>query len=619
MTLIRFAAPVVIAAALNALLCGSLSAQKISLTVDARSTAEKMLRVHESIPVKSGPFTFRYPKWIPGQHAPQGPIQGLTGLRFEANGRPIRWTRDAFDVFTFHVEVPSGIDRVDASFDFIEPDHNSATAKLMVLEWNSTLLYPANVPATLLLVTPQLLLPNAWKIGTSLLIQEQSGQTVRFADVSLERLIDSPVIAGEYYRAIDLTPSNETVHHELDLVADSPVGLDIPDATRQRMINLVAESGKLFGARHYHQYHFLLALSDDLAHFGLEHADSSASRLSERLLLMPSADMELGDLLGHEFAHSWNGKFRRPADLTLDDYQRPVQTELLWVYEGFTDFLGSVLAARSGLWNSDEYHEYLATIAASLGPGRPGRTWRTLLDTAVAEPGLHGARGWTGWRREGDYYEEGDLIWLEIATTIRSVSQGRSSIDAFCRSFYGGANHGAEVQTYTFESLLTALNRSTPFDWAGLLNVRLNGLSPEPPLTGIENGGWKLLYDRSPTRLVGPRGGSTDIYSIGLQLDAGGAILDSLVGSPAFQAGIVSGMKVIGVNGRLYTHDLLEDAIAGAQNDRSLMITLIVTNETFIKTYVIDYHDGIRYPHLVRDNQQPDYLDQLISSHAVSE
>lgn len=613
MKIIRFAARFVLLAPLYTAIRSPLSAQSISLTVDATSTAEKILHVHESIPVKAGPFTFHYPKWIPGQHAPQGPIQGVTGLRFEANGTPISWIRDAFDVFTFHVEIPTGIDRVNANFDFIEPDHNSATAKLIVLEWNSALLYPADIPMTELVFSPRLVLPSGWKLGTSLPIQNQSEQTIRFADLTLERLIDSPVIAGEYYRAINVTPTDEPIQHELDLVADSPAGLDIPETTRQHITNLVAESGKLFGARHYRQYHFLLALSDELAHFGLEHADSSASRLSEQLFLTPGAGMELGELLGHEFVHSWNGKFRRPYDLTLDNYGQPMRTDLLWVYEGLSDFLGSLLATRSGLWTADEYHEYLATTAAALGPGRPGRTWRTLLDTAIAEPGPHGARGWAGWRREADYYEEGGLIWLEIAMTFRHASEGHKSMDDFCHSFYGGPNNGAEVKTYTFDALLRALNQIVSFDWDTLLNVRLNGLSVEPPLTGIEDGGWKLVYDQSPTRLLGPRAGSTDLYSIGLQIDTGGAVSDSLVGSPAFKAGIVSGMKVIGVNDRLYTHDRLEEAISAAHNDRSQTITLIVANDTYIKACLIDYHSGIRYPHLIRDDQQPDSLDQLVT------
>ena len=384
------------------------------------------------------------------------------------------------------------------------------------------------------------------------------------------------------------------------------------------MTNLVAESGKLFGTRHYRDYHFLLTLSDHVAHFGLEHHESNDSRLPERVLISPNAGMALGGLLSHEFVHSWNGKFRRPADLATPYYEEPMQTDLLWGYEGLTDYLGPMLAARSGLWSKDEYHEYLASIAASLGPGRPGRTWRPLLDTASGEPGLgFGARGWSSWRRGTDYYDEGDLLWLEVATIVHRESHGQKSIDDFCQAFHGGPNSGPEVKTYTFEELVAALNAIAPFDWATFFHTRLDSTAPESPTGGIENGGWKVAFSGEPSKLTGRRGAATDIYSIGLQLGADGSVGDSLVGSPAFQAGISSGMKVIGVNGRVYTHDLLEDAIKDAK-DSSQPISLIVVNDDYINTATINYHGGYRYPHLVRDDQKPDYLDDLIKPRVES-
>jgi len=590
----------------------ALAAETISLTVDATKSAQKILRSHESIPVKPGPLTIYYPKWIPGEHGPEGPIGSVTGLKFEGNGKTIPWVRDTLDLFTFHVEIPAGVSQLEANFDFIEPEGNSATDKLTVLEWNDVVLYPAGTPAEQLSYVAKLVLPTGWKFGTSLPVDAQAGSTVSFKPISLDLLVDSPVIAGEFYRSIDITPAGEPIHHELDLVADSTEALNINAKNQQQMTNLVAESGKLFGARHYRDYHFLLTLSDHVAHFGLEHHESNDSRLPERALTGPGAGMAIGGLLAHEFVHSWNGKFRRPADLAVPYYEQAMETDLLWGYEGLTDYLGPLLAARSGLWSPEEYHEYLASIAASLGPGRPGRTWRPLLDTAIGEPGMNG-RGWFTWRRGTDYYDEGDLLWLEVATIIHRESKGQKTIDDFTQAFHGGPNNGPEVKTYTFDQLVSSLNAIAPFDWATFFHTRLNSTAPEAPTGGIENGGWKVVFDGEPSKLTGRRGAATDVYSIGLQLSPDGQVGDAMVGSPAFEAGISSGMKVIGVNGRVYTHELLEDAIKGAK-DSSTPITLLVVNDDYINTATVNYHGGARYPHLVRDDAKADYLDELIKA-----
>jgi predicted metalloprotease with PDZ domain len=595
------------------------AAETILLTVDATKTPEKILRSHEVIPVQPGPLTIYYPKWIPGEHAPSGPISGVTGLKFEGNGKVIPWTRDTLDVFTFHVDIPAGVSSLDADFDFIEPEGNSATDKLTVVEWNDVILYPAGTPATQQTFDAKIILPDGWKYGTSLPLDNASGNQVTFKPISLDMLVDSPIIAGEFYRAIDITPPGEPIHHELDLVADSEIALNISADNQKQMTNLVAESGKLFGTRHYRDYHFLLTLSDHVAHFGLEHHESNDSRLPERALISPGSGMALGGLLAHEFVHSWNGKFRRPADLAVPYYEQPEETDLLWGYEGLTDYLGPMLAARSGLWTPEEYHEYLASIAASLGPGRPGRTWRPLLDTAIGEPALgFGGRGWFTWKRGTDYYDEGDLLWLEVATIIHRESHGQKTIDDFCQLFHGGPNNGPEVKPYTFNDLVSTLNSVAPFDWATFFHTRLNSTSPEAPTGGIENGGWKVTFGPEPSKLTGRRGGATDIYSIGLQLGADGTVADSIFGGPAFNAGIVSGMKVIGVNGRIYTHDLLEDAIKASVKDSSPPISLVVVNDDYIHTDNINYHGGPRYPHLVRDEAKPDYLDELIKPHAAS-
>ena len=618
MELCRFRALVVLAITLVIAAPAALAGQTISVTVDATRTQQKLLSAHEVIPVKPGPLTLYYPKWIPGEHGPNGPIAGLTGLKFEADGKTIPWQRDLLDVYTFHLEIPAGVSRLEAKYDYIEPDGVSATDKLLVLEWNEVVLYPAGVPAQQLTYEAKILMPDGWKFGSSLPVEKHSGKQVSFKPISLDMLVDSPVITGEYYRAIDITPPGEPIHHELDMVADSEAALNMSIENQKQMINLVAESGKLFGARHYRDYHFLLTLSDHVAHFGLEHHESNDSRLPERALLLPSSGMFLGGLLAHEFVHSWNGKFRRPADLSTPDFEAPMETDLLWGYEGLTDYLGPMLAARSGLWTQEQYHEHMAAIAASLGPGRPGRTWRPLLDTAIGEPELGRVRGWLNWRRGTDYYDEGDLLWLEVATVIHRETHGQKSIDDFCQAFHGGPNHGAEVKTYTFDELVSTLNAIAPFDWAGFFHTRLNSTSADAPTGGIENGGWKVVLNTEPMKLQGRNGDPGDVYSIGLKVGTDGTVTDAIVGSPAFEAGVSSGMKVIGVDGRVYSHDLLEDAIKAAK-DTSQPVTLLVVVDDYYRTCVINYHGGDKFPHLVREADKPDYLDELIKPRAATQ
>ncbi|HTS12797.1 MAG TPA: hypothetical protein VMH00_11820 [Candidatus Limnocylindrales bacterium] len=589
---------------------------QISVTVDATKAPEKLVRTIESIPVKAGPLALYYPKWIPGEHGPDGPIVNLTGLKIMANGKLIPWQRDLLDLWKFHVDVPAGTDHLDVSFDYLEPTAGgfatsaaSATDKLLVIEWNQNVLYPSGPRSDQIFFKPTLILPDGWKFGTPQHVESQSGNQVSFAPISLERLVDSPVITGQYYRAVDITPAGEPIHHELDMVADSEIALDISPELTKEMTNLVAEAGKLFGSRHYHEYHFLLTLSDHVAHFGLEHNECNDSRLPERVLLGPNAGLSLGGLLAHEYAHSWSGKFRRPADLTTPDFEVPMKTDLLWDYEGFTEFAGPLLAARSGLWTPEEYRANLANIAAALGPGRPGRSWRPLVDTAVGQE-LGFARGWGNWRRGTDYYDEGDLLWLTVATIIHEQSHGQKSLEDFTHLFYGGPNNGPEVKTYTFEDVVKALNSVVPYDWAGFLREKVDAIAPNPPLGGIENGGWKFVMNDEAPRERGRRGGPGDQYSIGLSIGEDGTVNDSIYGGPAFKAGITPGMKIVGINGRVYTHDLLEDAIK-ASKDNSGPISLLVVNDDYYKTANIDYHGGPLYPHLERDESKPDYLDEL--------
>ncbi|MGH9487211.1 MAG: M61 family peptidase [Terriglobales bacterium] len=585
----------------------------IALTVDASQAPLKVLYTHEAIPVKPGPFTLLYPKWIPGEHEPDGPIGNVTGLKIQGNGKAIPWKRDLLDVFTFHVVVPPGVHQLDVNFNYIEASAGefssggSATAKLVDVNWNQNLLYPAGVDAHEVMVDANLEIPPQWNFGTALPVASQRGSEIRFKPASLTLLIDSPVIAGEYMRKINITPPGEKIYHEWDIVADSPAALAVPPALIQGMKNLVQQAGILFGSRHYRDYHFLLTLSDHVAHFGLEHHESDDSRLPERIMLQPNGIEETGFLLSHEYVHSWNGKFRRPADLASPPYEAPMETNLLWVYEGLTDFLGHVLPVRAGLWTPQDFRQFYANIAAELGPGRPGRTWKPLLDTAVSVPGMfeNGDPQWLNWRRSADYYDEGDLLWLEVATIIHDQSHGAKSFKDFLRAFYGGPNLGPQLKTYTFDQLCAALDAVQPYDWAGFFHERLNSLSLTPPLGGLVDSGWKYVLDGQDAQ-----GGGDLEYSLGLELGPDGSVVDSVVGSAAYKAGIVAGMKVIGVNGRTYTRARLDDAVAASPTS-SGPIALLVVNDSYYETCLVGYHGGPMAPRLER-NGAPDYLSQFL-------
>jgi predicted metalloprotease with PDZ domain len=589
----------------------------IVLTVDATQAPMKILHSHMVMPVKPGPLTLYYPKWIPGLHEPAGPIGNVAGLKFGANGKAIPWERDLSDVFTFHVVVPAGVTRLDIDMDYLEPSSfggpaaGSATDKLLDLTWNQVLLYPAGTAAARIVYHAAIVLPAGWKFGTALPVEHQSSNRVTFHPVALNRLVDSPLIAGEYYRSYDVTPSGEPIHHEIDLVADSGAALAMSPVVQKALANLVAQEVRLFGSPHYRDYHFLVTLSDQMIHFGIEHHESDDSRLPERVFLLPNAGREAGGLLAHEFAHSWDGKFRRPADLSTPEFETPMKTDLLWVYEGLTTYLGNVLATRSGLWTPEDYHEYIAGIAASMGPGRPGRTWRPLLDTAVAVPGMFSFGGWPNWSRGSDYYEEGNLLWLEVAAIIHDQSHGEKSMDDFCREFFGGPNHGPELKTYTFGDIVNALNRVVAYDWAKFFHERLDSTSSEAPLGGLTASGWKLFYDSQPLDSGSSTGERNVEYSIGLSLRADGTVIDSIYNGPAFRAGITPGMKVVGVNGRLFTPKALGDAIKATRHGARTLSLLVLNNE-YYKTCTIDYAGGERYPHLARIEGTPDSLDEIL-------
>jgi predicted metalloprotease with PDZ domain len=608
--------------ALCTLASTSMHAQAIRLLVDLTDAPRNIYHATLNIPARPGAMTLVFPKWIPGNHRPSGPISALTGIHMEGAGQQLRWERDPVDMYAFHVTVPDSVREIDVSLDAITSNDSAggggpaASSNLLDLNWNAVVLYPQGVDSDAIEFVPSVKLPAGWKYGTALIPAHVSGDEVEFAPVSLTALVDSPLIAGAHYQRIDLTDSTEKPQHLMDVVADNETDLAMKPQDLAAYRKLVGETGALFGARHYRQYHFLYTLSDQVGGHGLEHHESNDSAAAERTLLDPDLHLLYADLLPHEFAHSWNGKYRRPAGLATRNYQEPMIGDLLWVYEGLTDYLGTLLAERSGLLSPEQYRESLASTAASLDH-RSGRSWRPLEDTArsVQILRLMGPQ-WSNWRRGLDYYPEGELIWLEVDSIIREQTQGRRSLDDFCRYFEGGQSGPPMVVSYTFDDVVHALNDVVPYDWAKLLRERVSSTGTHAPLGGIERDGWKLVYNDQPnifSKAIEKLFKSADFsFSLGFTLAEDGKFNDVIVGSPAYQSGIGPGMKLIAVNGRKWTPRVMRAALKAAQGTVA-PIELLVENSEFYQTYSISYHQGEQNPHLERISERPDRLAFLLT------
>ena len=593
----------------------------ITLAVDAREVDRKIFHARETIPANPGRLTLVYPKWIPGEHGPTGPITDLVGLRFLIGGKPIAWRRDAVDMYAFHVDVPAGAQSVDVSLDFLSAASTSGfssaasvTPHLAIVTWNQLLLYPLGLKTDDVKIQASLTLPAGWNHGTALRTTAKRGDELTFAPVSLTTLVDSPVLAGQFFLPIALDPSGRPV--ELDLAADSAPSLQISAELTGKLRRLVGEADALFGARHFDDYHFLLTLSDYVAHFGLEHHQSNDSRVYEKAVLDQSPSL---GVLAHEYVHSWNGKYRRPAGLVTPDFQEPMQGELLWIYEGLTQYLGYLLAVRSGLWTDQYYKERLALVSAYLD-NLPGREWRPLVDTTVAAQLLYPApNAWAAYRRGTDFYDEGWLIWLDVDTLIRSMTGGQKSLDNFCQTFHGGASGSPAVRPYTLDDVVTALNDVAPYDWKTFLTTRVGRTGPRAPLDGVTRGGWRLVYNdtRNEHALFLEKGElkRTDAgYSIGVRVHDDGTVIDAVPGTPGFAAGLVPGIKIIAVGGKKWSPDVLRAALLASEKGRTA-VALRVENQTATADLTVDYHDGLREPHLERSSGA-DILKDIMAPHA---
>ena len=589
----------------------------MTLEVDARDTARGIFVIKQRIPVtNAGPMVLLYPEWLPGNHAPRGPIEKLAGLHFSADGKPIAWKRDDVDVYAFHIVVPEGTKAIEASFQYLTPTAGDQgrivmTPDMLNLQWNATALYPAGYFTRRIPVKATLTLPEGWTAATAMRPASQQGSVIRYQETDFETLVDAPVFAGRNVRQERLS---DDVY--LNIVADRPEQLAATPEQIAPHRNLVTQATKLFGAQHYDRYDFLLALSDRQGGIGLEHHRSSENGVGASYFTDWAGAVGDRDLLPHEYTHSWNGKFRRGADLFTPDFRTPMRNSLLWVYEGQTQFWGYVLAARSGLLTRAEALDALALVAGGLDI-RTGRQWRPLIDT-TDDPIMSARRpkGWTSWQRSEDYYNEGLLIWLDADSLIRQLSGGKRSLDDFARAFFGVQDRDWGQLPYRFEDVVATLDQVQPHDWTAFLRERLERPADKAPLDGFTRGGYRLAYTDQPTPFFSANEKDrkvTDLsWSGGLTLDNDGKISGVAWGSAAFDVGLTVGSQIISVNGRSYSGEEIKGAVKSAKGGRT-GIRLLVKNANLFREVDLNWTQGLRYPRLQRSGGGAASLDALLT------
>jgi predicted metalloprotease with PDZ domain len=603
----------------------------IQIVADLSDAPRKLYHAEIDLPVTAGPLTLTTPQWIPGNHRPTGPVDSITGVEFTANGQSILWRRDDVDLFQFHLVVPKGVTTIHAHLDCIVTDRVSQ--KMAVLEWERLLLYPAKTPVRDIPIQASLIVPAGWGIGTALTPigsgpypVPAAGSTTRYAATNVEQLEDSPVITGQYFHEFALA-KEVSPKHFIDVVSDAPEDSNLRASLRAELSNLVRESSALYNSHHYNAYHFLLTLSDGAGEEGLEHGQSSDNGVEEKGYADDAHQLAFADLLPHEFTHSWNGKYRRPVGLYQPDFATAQQGALLWVYEGMTQYLGDMLAARTGIMTQAQYRDMLAITAASLDY-RPGRQWRSTEDTAIAASILRtGSHAWANWKRGQDYYDEGELLWLDADTLIRKLTQNKKSLDDFQKIFLGnGGDTGPLIVTYTFDELVQDMNAVVAYDWATFLHDRVDKINLRADVAGIEQGGYRLVYkdrpnavERTLASVAGPKEKGPDCwFSIGLRIGDDGAISDVRWGGPADKARLAPGEKIIAVDGQVFSADALRTAIREAKGGTE-PIHLIVQADSFVSVVNVNYFDGERFPALERVEAVPAYLDDITKPLTIPE
>jgi predicted metalloprotease with PDZ domain len=596
---------------------------QITVSVDATDILRHVYHVHETLSGVGPDTVLLYPQWIPGTHAAEGTLDRLGGLRISAGGTPVTWVRDPVNVWALRVHAPAGTHTLQIDFDYLSPTTDDVgdleiSPNLLMIEWNEVVFYPAGYYTRQIPLQASVTLPTGWQFGTSLEVDHTDGAQTTFRRTSLNTFVDSPLYAGRYAMRLDLDPGAAVPVH-LDVFADRPNELTVPAAALQGYRALIQQAYRLFGSHHYDHYDFLFSVSDQIQENGLEHHQSSENGSVGDYFSAWDKTAYDRDLLPHEYTHSWNGKFRRPFDLWTPNFNVPMQDTLLWVYEGQTQYWGHVLAARAGLRTLPDTLDEIASFAA-YEQSSAGHEWRPLQDTTndeIINP--RRPQSWRSWQLFEDYYEQGALIWLDADTLIRQLSHGRRSLDDFARTFFGIDNGSIVTVTYTFDDIVRALNAVQPYDWAHFLRQRLDSISG-PPLDGVTRGGYKLVYTGTPGDYEqnedDQRHRVSLLYSIGVSLDdkdRPGGITQVMWGSPAFRAGLTTGGQIVAVNGLAYSAEVLKDAIRAA-HDSQTPIELIVHTGDYYRVVQLDYHGGLRYPHLQRDTSQPALLDQILAA-----
>jgi predicted metalloprotease with PDZ domain len=593
----------------------------VTLLLDASRAADGIMRAHERIPAAPGAFTVVYPKWIPGEHGPTGPLNDLAALRISANGAALDWRRDSVDLYAFHVTVPQGVQAVEVEFDVLmnAPRDVMSTHSLALVNWNRALLYQDGVDSHHYFVKPSIVLPPGWDFATALREPVRSGERVDFAVTPLSILVDSPLDLGRYVRKWDLWRDG-AAFVQLDAFADYPQDLDIPTSLLRAYQRVPAEAFAMYGSRHFLDYHALLTLSDAVGFQGIEHHQSSDNRAGDDFLTDPEPSLDAGDLVTHEFSHSWNGKYRRPADLTTPNFQVPQLTDLLWVYEGMNQYLGDLLSFRAGIRAPRLYPEYLATVYAEMD-FETGRATTPLIDLTTGAPYFYEARGaYPGIRRNAnDFYTEGHLLWLDVDTIIRARSHGARSLDTFLHRFTEPAVTGPIVVTYTRSQVESVLNEVEPYDWHAFFERYVYHPTPHPPSDELARAGWRIVYTEKANEFItaaqAADHGIVGWYAYGAEITSEGTVQDVRENSPAWRAGLAPGMQILAVDGQQFSADVLEYAVRRAQHSFT-PIALITKQTGWYQTLSLDYHAGICYPHLVRVEGVPDMLAAIAAPHA---
>jgi predicted metalloprotease with PDZ domain len=599
---------------------------EIQLKVDASDTSHRIVRVHETLSGVSPDTVLLYPKWLPGTHAPEGTLDRIAGIRITANGTPVTWNRDPVDVFAFRLNLKPGTHAIDIDFDYLSPTSPKVGAlemsrELLLIEWNELVFYPAGYFTRQIPADVQLQLPADWQFGSALETASTDHAQTHFKRTTLETLIDSPLYAGRYASKLDLDPGAAIPVH-MDLFADRPEFLAVKPEHLEAYRNLVRQAYKLYGSHHYNHYDFLYSLSDQIQQNGLEHHQSSEDGTDPESFTKWDKEAFARDLLPHEFTHSWNGKFRRPADLWTPNYNVPMQDSLLWVYEGQTEYWGQVLAARSGLRTRQQTLDQFAITAAHYEVQK-GRQWRPLQDTTndeIINP--RRPQSWDDWQRFEDYYSEAALIWLDADTWIREHSKGARSLDDFARAFFGINDGSFTVVTYTFDDIVKALNAVEPNDWSAFLRQRLDAIGKPVPEDGFHRGGYKLVYTDKPSDYQSTTEDQRKridlLNSIGIEIDGkdngkDGTLSQVIWDSPAYLAKLTEGAQILAINGIAYDADVLKDAIRAAHGTQAPIELIVKIGDRYLVANV-DYHDGLRYPHLERDTAEPARLDEILAA-----